>query len=92
MQFRLSLAFIKKWNQFIFKWQHSCPFLFSKNKVYTKEKLNYLEQRNMGAFIGQVDHDYCRVPRMTPEQGSRFLLQNYEGFKRVKVKTTNILI
>ena len=44
----------------------------------------------MGAFIGQVEHDYFRVHPMTPEQGSRFLLQNCEGFKRVK--TTNILI
>ena len=46
----------------------------------------------MGAFIGQVEHDYFRVPPMTPEQGSRFLPQNCQGFKRVKVKTTNILI
>ena len=72
--------------------QHSCPFLFSKNGGYTEQNLNYLEHGNMGVFIGQGDHDYCRVPSRISEQGNRFSVQNCEGFKRVEVKTANISI
>ena len=60
--------------------QHSCPFLFSKNgEVWEK-------------YGSQGDHDYYREPPLISEQGSRFSVQNCEGFKPVKVKTSNILI
>ena len=59
---------------------------------YTKQNLNYLEQGNMGVFIGQGDHDYCGVLSRNSEQGSRFSVQNCEGFKRVEVKTADISI
>ena len=44
----------------------------------------------MGVFTGKGDHDYCAVPPRSSEKGSRFLVQNCEGFKRVEANTASI--
>ena len=55
-----------------------------------KKTLNYPEQGNMGVFTGKGDHDYCAVPSRSSEKGSRFSVQNCEGFKRVEANTASI--
>ena len=70
--------------------QYCCPFLFGENGRYSKSITCTDQQGNLGIFTGQGDHNYCRVPPRSPQQGSRHAVTNREGFKRMEIKFSGV--
>ena len=70
--------------------QYCCPFIFGKNGRYSKQISDGFEQGNMGLFVKQRDHNYCRISPRVTQCGSRYSIQDSKGCKRVQVKSQNI--
>ena len=70
--------------------QYCCPFIFGKNGRYSKQIYDCFEQGNMGLFVEQRDHNYCRISPTVTQCGSRYSVLDGKGYQRVKVKSQNI--
>ena len=70
--------------------QYCCPFIFGKNGRYSKQIYDCFEQGNMGLFVEQRDHDYCRISPRVTQCGSRYSVLDGKGYQRVEVKSKDI--
>ena len=70
--------------------QYYCPFIFGKNERYSKQISDCFEPGNMGLFVEQRDHKYCRIPPRVTQCGSRYSVEDSKGCKRVEVKSQDI--
>ena len=72
--------------------QNCCPFLFGKNRRNSKSVTCTDQQGNLRIFTGQGDHNYCRVPPRSPQQGGWHAVTNREGFKQEEIKSSGVSI
>ena len=68
--------------------QYCCPFMFGKNGRYSKKIC--FELGNMGLFVQQRHHNYCRISPRVTQVGGRYSVQGSKGCKQVEVKSQYI--
>ena len=67
--------------------QYGGSFLYSENGRNPQQSFVRHQQRDLGLFIIQRDHNYCRTPSWSSQSGGRSTVSIKGGFKRMEAKT-----
>ena len=67
--------------------QYGGSFLYSENGRDPKQSFVRHQQGDLGLFIIQMDHNYCRAPSWSSQSGGRSTVSIKGGFRRMKAKT-----
>ena len=67
--------------------QYGGSFLYSENGGDPQQSFVRHQQGDLGLFIIQRDHNYCRTPSWSSQSGGRSTVSIKGGFKRMEAKT-----
>ena len=67
--------------------QYGGSFLYSENGWGPQQSFVRHQQGDLGLFIIQRDHNYCRTPSWSSQSGGRSTVSIKGGFKRMEAKT-----